>query len=144
MADASTSASASTSAAATPSSAADHATFIESSSAYHIGRSERDSDREDDDDDEDDDEKLFAELDKELDMMEDESNFDHNTGDAVASFDMAEFRERRMEELRQEYVVPSPLSPLSLFPTSGPLFYPLHLSLLFEAHTDPGLSLVLV
>lgn len=75
-------------------------TFIESSSANHIGRNERDSDHEDVEDQDDDDEALFAELDKELDMMEDEGNFNH--GDTVANFDMAEFRERRMEELRQE------------------------------------------
>lgn len=100
-------ASASTSAAAAtwePESLASTSTFIESSSAYHAGRSGRssDSDDENDDGEGDDDEKLFAELDKELDMMEDESNFDHRGGDTVASFDMAEFRERRMEELRQE------------------------------------------
>lgn len=81
-------------------------TFIESSSAYHNGKgngTRNDSDNEDDDDD-DDDEKLFAELDKELDLMEDESNFDskHQGDDSVANFDMAEFRERRMEQLRQE------------------------------------------
>ncbi len=37
--------------------------------------------------------------------MEDESNFHPRGGDdtdTVAGFDMAEFRERRMEELRQE------------------------------------------
>ncbi len=82
-------------------------TFIESSSAYHNGKgngTRNDSDHEDDGDDDDDDEKLFAELDKELDLMEDESNFDskHQGDDSVANFDMAEFRERRMEQLRQE------------------------------------------
>lgn len=77
-------------------------TLIESSTTYHVDKSGRDLDDDDDDNDEDDDEKLFAELDKELDMMEDESNFGHHGGDTVASFDMAEFRERRMEELRQE------------------------------------------
>ncbi|SPO27094.1 related to PLP1 - protein involved in actin and tubulin folding [Ustilago trichophora] len=77
-------------------------TFIETASAYHIGRNERDSDHGGGEDDEDDDEKVFAELDAELDMMEDEGNFGHDNGDTVAGFDMAEFRERRMEELRQE------------------------------------------
>lgn len=96
MTEASTSA---TAAASSNSSAELSATFIESSSASHAGRSH--SDYEDQEEDEDDDEALFAELDKELDMMEDESNFDHK-GDTIASFDMAEFRERRMEELRQE------------------------------------------
>ncbi|GAC93056.1 hypothetical protein PHSY_000617 [Pseudozyma hubeiensis SY62] len=87
------------SASGVPEASASTSTFIESSSAYHAGRSGRGSD---DDDDDDDDEKLFAELDEELDMMQDESNFGHGGGDTVASFDMAEFRERRMEELRQE------------------------------------------
>ncbi|ETS59605.1 hypothetical protein PaG_06529 [Moesziomyces aphidis] len=77
-------------------------TFIESSSAYRHASSDGSGDEEDDDDD---DEKLFAELDRELDSMEDESNFHPRGGDdtdTVAGFDMAEFRERRMEELRQE------------------------------------------
>lgn len=64
-----------------------------------------DSSRSEEDDD---DEKLFAELDEELDMMEDEPNYDgfsrsaNGNDDTVASFDMAEFRERRMQEIRQE------------------------------------------
>lgn len=77
-------------------------TFIESSSTYRRASSDGSGDEEDDDDD---DEKLFAELDRELDSMEDESNFHPRGGDdtdTVAGFDMAEFRERRMEELRQE------------------------------------------
>ena len=77
-------------------------TFIESSTAYHAGNTRYDdSDNEGGDDD--DDEKLFAELDAELDMMEDESSFGQKGDeDTVANFDMAEFRQRRMEELRQE------------------------------------------
>ncbi|KAJ1035801.1 hypothetical protein NDA13_000460 [Ustilago tritici] len=95
-----TEASTSATAVVSSSSAEPSSTFIESSSAYQAGRSH--SHREDQEDDgEDDDETIFAELDKELDMMEDKSNFNHN-GDLVADFDMAEFRERRMEELRQE------------------------------------------
>lgn len=60
------------------------------------------------DDDEDDDEKLFAQLDEELDLMNDEYNYDgssataNGNSDTVASFDMAEFRERRMQEIKQE------------------------------------------
>lgn len=93
-------------------------TFIESSTAYQIGRSERNAASDDDDDDDNEDEKLFAELDKELDMMEDESNFNHEGEDTVAGFDMAEFRERRMEELRQEIAAhksaSDPSTPLNL------------------------------
>lgn len=90
-------------------------TFIESSTTYHTAgaRSDRDSDHEQDrdQDDDDDDEALFAELDKELDLMEDQGNFGHNGDSTVAGFDMAEFRERRMEELRSEYVRPLFFSP---------------------------------
>ncbi|CDU26051.1 related to PLP1-protein involved in actin and tubulin folding [Sporisorium scitamineum] len=100
MTEASTSAAVGSTATESVSSAS---TFIESSSAYHVGKSERElSDHDEEDEEEDDEEKLFAELDRELDMMEDESNFGDHKGDTVASFDMAEFRERRMEELRQE------------------------------------------
>nr|CDI53207.1 conserved hypothetical protein [Melanopsichium pennsylvanicum 4] len=83
-------------------------TFIESCTAYHPtgSRSEHDSDYEqdkDEDRDDDDDEALFAELDKELDLMEDQANFDHQGGESsLVGFDMAEFRERRIEELRSE------------------------------------------
>lgn len=72
-------------------------TFIESSSSLRDTRSDDEADQDDDDE-----EKLFAELDRELDMMEDEANFGHKDVDTVAGFDMAEFRERRMAELRQE------------------------------------------
>ncbi|PWY97588.1 thioredoxin-like protein, partial [Testicularia cyperi] len=89
-------------------------TFLESEPVYSSSRRNRDDSDDEQEDDDDDDEKLFAELDAELDMMEDESNFDfrreagglqaeeRDGRDTVAGFDMAEFRERRMEELRQE------------------------------------------
>lgn len=79
-----------------------HTTTTQSNGSPKFSHSNRDKD------DDDDDEKLFAELDEELDMMEDESNYDgfsrnpHANSDTVASFDMAEFRERRMQEIRQE------------------------------------------